>query len=192
MWEFIWRWETLWTLLLVLYVPSCIGLIVIVLLQKGKGTGFAGAFGIGAGSDTVFGPRGSRSLPAKLTTAMAIVFMTLALVMSLISGRVGKGVAPEKVESGDELGAFGPVAYDDLLDDLGSAVTGAETATTEGTAPAEEPAQDAPAADVSPEQPESPPVAESPGEITVTVPLETAPGEEPASPETPAAPEDPS
>ena len=53
----IFSWNTLWVLLLVLYIPSCVGLIIIVLLQKGKGTGFAGAFGIGPGSDTVFGPR---------------------------------------------------------------------------------------------------------------------------------------
>ena len=48
--------DTLWYLILCLYIPSCLGLIVIVLLQKGKGVGFAGAFGVGGGSDTVFGP----------------------------------------------------------------------------------------------------------------------------------------
>ena len=42
-------WDTLWYGLLIMYVPACFGLIVIVLLQKGKGTGFAGAFGAGAG-----------------------------------------------------------------------------------------------------------------------------------------------
>ena len=35
--------DTFWWILMVLYVPACIGLIVIVLLQKGKGTSFAGA-----------------------------------------------------------------------------------------------------------------------------------------------------
>lgn len=88
---------TLYWVLMVFYVPSCIGLIVIVLLQKGKGTGFAGAFGIGAGSETVFGPRSSQSLPVKLTYVAAFLFMFIALVMSIIAGGVGKGQAPELV-----------------------------------------------------------------------------------------------
>ena len=39
----IFSWQTLWYLILVLYIPACLGLIVVVLLQKGKGVGFAGA-----------------------------------------------------------------------------------------------------------------------------------------------------
>ena len=54
MWEAIFRWETAYWLMLFLYVPCCVGLIVVVLLQKGKGVGFAGAFGLGGASDTVF------------------------------------------------------------------------------------------------------------------------------------------
>lgn len=96
--EFIFRWDTLWWLMLLFYVPSCIGLIAIVLLQKGKGVGFAGAFGIGPGSDTVFGPRMSRSLPAKLTYVMAALFLILAMAMTLVSHRVGTAAAPEKVD----------------------------------------------------------------------------------------------
>lgn len=96
----IFSFDTMWWLLMIIYIPACIGLIVIVLLQKGKGTGFAGAFGAGAGpgSDTVFGPRMSRSLPIRLTYAAATLFMVIAVVMSLIAGKVGKGVAPELIE----------------------------------------------------------------------------------------------
>jgi len=123
MWEFLFRWETLWYLMLALYVPSCIGLIIIVLLQKGKSSGFAGAFGIGGGSDTVFGPRANKTLPQKLTHGMAAIFMILALAMSLVSGRLGKGVAPETLEETEmttvDLG---------VLDDLGAAAAPDETA----------------------------------------------------------------
>jgi protein translocase SecG subunit len=83
------------------------------LLQKGKGVGFAGAFGLGGGGDTVFGPRASRSLPQKLTYVFAATFMVLALFMSIISGKLGRGVAPEKVEES----AVAPVSTD--LDELG-------------------------------------------------------------------------
>ena len=98
MMEAIFSIDTLWYLILCLYIPSCLGLIVIVLLQKGKGVGFAGAFGVGGGSDTVFGPRSSKSLPQKLTYLMAGLFMLLALVMSTMSNKVGKGEAPEMLE----------------------------------------------------------------------------------------------
>ncbi len=87
--------STLWWLMLFLYIPACFGLIIIVLLQKGKGQGLAGAFGMGGGMDTIFGPRSSKSLPQKITYASAGVFMTLALVMSILSGRVGRASAPE-------------------------------------------------------------------------------------------------
>ena len=87
--------NTLWWLMLFLYIPACFGLIIIVLLQKGKGQGLAGAFGMGGGMDTIFGPRSSKSLPQKITYASAGVFMTLALVMSILSGKVGRASAPE-------------------------------------------------------------------------------------------------
>ena len=172
MWEWIWRWETLWGLLLLLYVPSCIGLIVIVLLQKGKGVGFAGAFGIGPGSDTVFGPRASKSLPVRMTHVMAAVFMTLALVMSLISGRLGKGIAPDKVESVGELSGIDAVLTFDELDDLGSALTDSEAPT--------------PQADETGEQPD---VVRTDHAITVDLPAEVLP---PTPVEEPAAPKEPS
>jgi len=89
--------DVLWWLLLLLYIPACFGLIIIVLLQKGKGVGFAGAFGVGAGSEAVFGPRTAKSLPQKLTYTAAGLFMFLALVMSTLSGHVGKGSAPSLV-----------------------------------------------------------------------------------------------
>ena len=51
----IFSWSSLWWIMLIIYIPACLGLIAMVLLQKGKGSGFAGAFGVGPGSETVFG-----------------------------------------------------------------------------------------------------------------------------------------
>ena len=104
MMENILSWDTLWYVLLILYVPACFGLIVIVLLQKGKGTGFAGAFGAGAGpgSEAVFGPKAGQTLPVKLTYLAASLFMVIAVVMSIIAGRVGRDDAPDKVDVSEE------------------------------------------------------------------------------------------
>ena len=158
MWDFLMRWETVWYLLLVLYVPSCVGLIVIVLLQKGKGVGFAGAFGMGGGSDTVFGPRSSKTLPQKLTYVMAAIFMLFALVMSLVAGRLGKGVAPEKL-SEKAITANQSV---DLtgLEDLGSGIKGEPAPAAPGAVPTAPPA--APATPAPPAAPDAPAAAAPP------------------------------
>lgn len=113
MFEFIFSWTMLWWLLLIIYIPACIGLIIIVLMQKGKGVGFAGAFGMG-GSEAVFGPRTARSLPQKLTYTAGGIFMIFALLLSAVTGKVGRGVAPETVEEG-ETAAAESTALDDFF-----------------------------------------------------------------------------
>ena len=73
------------TILLVLFIPICILLILIVLLQAGKGGGLAGAFG-GAGAQTFLGARGAVDFLSKLTIYLAIAFMALSLILSLTYG----------------------------------------------------------------------------------------------------------
>ncbi len=64
------------------YVVVCVFLILVVLLQSGKRADIAGAFG-GGGSQTAFGARGAATLLSRLTTISAILFMVLALVLSV-------------------------------------------------------------------------------------------------------------
>jgi preprotein translocase subunit SecG len=65
-----------------LYILACLFLILVVLLQSGKGGDVAAAFG-GAGSQTAFGPRGAQKPLEKATIVAAILFMLLALIFSL-------------------------------------------------------------------------------------------------------------
>src|SRR5690348_12248823 len=67
-----------------LHVLVCIILILVVLLQSGKGADLAGAFG-GGGTQTAFGSRGPASFLSKLTTAAAILFMVTSVSLSLMS-----------------------------------------------------------------------------------------------------------
>ena len=129
--EMLFSWHALRMVLWCAYVPSCVGLIIIVLLQKGKGSGFAGAFGLGAGSDAVFGPRATRSLPARLTRIMASVFLVLAFAISIVDGRIASGNAPDKkIEVETPQSALSDIG-------LGSAYDKEEPAegTVEGTVP---------------------------------------------------------
>jgi len=67
-----------------LHVIVCFILILVVLLQSGKGADIAGAFG-GGGSQTAFGSRGPASFLSKLTTVAATVFMITCLSLSMIT-----------------------------------------------------------------------------------------------------------
>ncbi len=72
----------------VIHILSCFFLIVVVLLQTGKGADMGAVFG--GGSQTLFGSGGAGNFLTKLTTATAITFM----VTSLILTRYGTGRAP--------------------------------------------------------------------------------------------------
>ncbi len=76
--------------LVVLHIVVAIALILIVLLQAGKGAGIGAAFG--GASQTVFGPRGPGSFLGKLTTAAAGIFMVTSLVLAVFSSHHGGSV----------------------------------------------------------------------------------------------------
>ena len=65
-----------------IFVLTCIFLVLVVLLQSGKGGDVASAFG-GSGSQTAFGPRGAQKPLEKATIIAAVIFMVLALLFSL-------------------------------------------------------------------------------------------------------------
>jgi preprotein translocase subunit SecG len=67
-----------------LHVIVCIILVLVVLLQSGKGADLAGAFGGGA-TQTAFGSRGPASFLSKMTTVAAVVFMITSISLSMIS-----------------------------------------------------------------------------------------------------------
>ena len=64
-----------------LFILSCIVLVVAVLLQPGKAN--AGALFSSGISSAAFGPRGTQTLLAKITIGAAVVFMLVALSLSL-------------------------------------------------------------------------------------------------------------
>jgi preprotein translocase subunit SecG len=67
------------------HVVVAVALILIVLLQAGKGAGIGAAFG--GASQTVFGPRGPGNFLSKLTTAAAAIFRVTSMVLAIFSAR---------------------------------------------------------------------------------------------------------
>jgi len=72
------------SILLVAQVLLSISLIVLILMQHGKGADAGAAFGSGA-SATVFGARGSGNFLSRATTIIAILFFAVCLSLAYIS-----------------------------------------------------------------------------------------------------------
>ena len=70
--------------LIIIHVLVCIALIMIVLLQTGKGSDMGAAFG-GGSSQTLFGSTGASTFLSKATTGAAIVFMVTSLGLAWLS-----------------------------------------------------------------------------------------------------------
>ena len=85
-------------ILIVIHVIVCIALIMIVLLQTGKGADMGAAFGGGA-SQTLFGSTGASTFLSKATTAAAIVFMITSLTLAYMSGDKTGGSIMSDVET---------------------------------------------------------------------------------------------
>ena len=77
------------TLLIILHVFICIGLILSILLQSGKGSDLGAAFG--GSSQTLFGSAGAVPFLNKVTTGVAIAFMVTSLSLAVIAARTGAG-----------------------------------------------------------------------------------------------------
>ena len=73
------------TLMTIIHVLACITLILIVLLQAGKGANMGAAFG--GSSQTVFGSSGSGTFLGKMTAGVAIVFMLTSIALTYTASR---------------------------------------------------------------------------------------------------------
>ncbi|MBI5844074.1 MAG: preprotein translocase subunit SecG [Deltaproteobacteria bacterium] len=89
-------------LVVAIHVIVCFALIMIVLLQTGKGADIGAAFG-GGSSQTLFGSSGAGNLLTKATTIAAIVFMCTSLALAYMSSQKHQGSvmksAPVKEEA---------------------------------------------------------------------------------------------
>lgn len=84
------------TILIIIHVIVCIALVMIVLLQTGKGADMGAAFG-GGSSQTLFGGTGASTFLTKATTVAVIVFMLTSLGLAYISShRIGDSVVMEQ------------------------------------------------------------------------------------------------
>ncbi len=145
-------------LIVVIHIIVCLALILIVLLQTGKGADMGAAFGGGA-SQTLFGTSGASTFLSKLTTAAAIIFMLTSLTLAYMAGNRGtKRLVTEPPPAPSQ--------------------PAAETSTDSATLPVDtDQDKKAPAAETPQTTDEQPAVSETPATGETTQPEEPAPTE---------------
>ena len=78
--------DSLQTMVLIAHTVIALLIIVLVLMQRGKGADAGAAFGSGA-SGTVFGARGSSNFFSRTTAILAAVFFVSSLSLAYISSQ---------------------------------------------------------------------------------------------------------
>ena len=73
--------------LISLHVVLCVFLVLIIILQPGKGGDVGAAFGGGGGGSQMFGPRGPTNLLQRATTVVAVLFMMTSMSLAWYSNK---------------------------------------------------------------------------------------------------------
>jgi len=86
--------DNMQTTILIIHTLIALGIIALVLIQRGKGADAGAAFGSGA-SGTVFGSQGTTSFFSRATAILATAFFASSLTLAYISSQ--RSGAPESV-----------------------------------------------------------------------------------------------
>ncbi len=164
------------TLLDIIHIFVCLFLMLVVLLQQGKGGGMGAAFGGGA-TQQVFGGRGAGNILTRATAICAGIFMLTSVSLAYFSSagdrdlkqhiveeqRKGKGNEGQRVKtpkakpaatSGDTAPGAAPTSSSEGAAAPGTPATGGATGATSATgAPAPEPAPASGSAGAPPSSP---------------------------------------
>ena len=101
------------TFISVLHVMVALFLILVVLLQAGKGAAMGASLG-SAGSQAMFGSSGSGNFLTKLTTGAAIVFMVTSLTLAVLSSQRDKSSVISEMEGTTEQVPSPPATEEEL------------------------------------------------------------------------------
>jgi preprotein translocase subunit SecG len=121
------------TLLTIVHIFVAVVLILVVLLQAGRGGGMGAAFG--GASQQIFGGRGAGTFLAKVTTVCAVVFFLTSLTLAMMSSRQRSALEHR----------LGPKTEDTSKKDEAAGATKGDAETTPEAAPAGEPVATPPA-----------------------------------------------
>src|SRR5947209_7634252 len=78
------------SLLTIIHVLTCLLLVLVILLQQGKGAEISASFG--GSSQTVFGSSGGANFFVKFTSVLAAIFFATSLVLTVMGGQARKSI----------------------------------------------------------------------------------------------------
>ena len=174
--------------LLIIHILCSIGLVVVILLQSGKGGGLGSGFGgAGAAATQIFGGRGAGNFLSRTTVVLAAVFMTTSLSLAYISSQ------PRSLMDLEADGGGGAASEDEVIERGSGPAPQAEQPTVvpeptggeSDTAPVESdaPAEDGAAPDVEPDSEEQDDAAGTTGAAAPAPSAPDSPNTEPAKKE---------
>ncbi|MBW1809927.1 MAG: preprotein translocase subunit SecG [Deltaproteobacteria bacterium] len=96
----------MYTFLVIIHSFVSLILIMVVLLQSGKGASMGAAFG--GGGQTMFGARGQTTGIQKMTVGAAVLFMVLSVVLASLSSTGRSDLEDDRPPLGQEAGMMAP------------------------------------------------------------------------------------
>ncbi len=92
-------------IIIILHVLIALAIVILILLQQGKGADMGASFG-GGGSQTLFGPSGGGNLLTQLTTILATLFFITSFSLAVIAKQKVSSLADDlSINSMDMEGA---------------------------------------------------------------------------------------
>jgi preprotein translocase subunit SecG len=156
----------MFAVIVLFHILAAIVLILVVLLQVGKGQSIGAAFGVAGSSETLFGSRGPATFLSRLTTISAALFMLTSLGLAYFSSGAQQrsSIAPQV-----------PPATESMPAPVTPAVPPPATEGTSAPPPTSEPTPASPMT-------EAPPTVPTPAQTPPTTESAPAPAQPPTQP----------
>lgn len=90
----------MYELLIIGYLIIALAIIVLVIIQRGKGADMGSSFGAGA-SATLFGSSGSGNFLTRTTTILGVLFFALSIILSNIGSSKTTNISDDFKNIGD-------------------------------------------------------------------------------------------
>ncbi|MEJ2053143.1 MAG: preprotein translocase subunit SecG [Calditrichaceae bacterium] len=74
----------MYTFLIIMFILLSITMVIVILLQAGKGQGLAGSIAGGMGGGSVFGGRGAADFLSKATAWIAAIYLVVAILIGMM------------------------------------------------------------------------------------------------------------
>jgi preprotein translocase subunit SecG len=169
----------MFVVIVLFHVLAALVLILVVLLQVGKGQSVGAAFGVAGSSETLFGSRGPATFLSRLTTIAAALFMLTSLSLAYLSSgaRQRSSITPQIPPATESMPA--------------PAIPTVPTPATEGPSTPSPTSESTPALPTT-EAPSTSPAPDPTAATTETPPAAPTPAQPPTTTESAPAPVQPS